>query len=269
MEDRFLDGKVIRYDMPWYRERGLVDHDSGHVRSAEFVAVAVAVRVGVVAEPFCGLDAMVVIERVIRELAERDHAAALVKRTNHEAGRVGGTGCRETLRWKPLDSRDVPNSVGTASEDAKADSFCRQGGSASGHERIPSLLKVGRHLSRQHLDIPGAEHAERRSVVSDVVQLDLLPAFVDRSAQRRRVGSVEGGGVEALAGDEDARDEISASPRNAKGRVVATRAAVGIHGGDTVRERPSTTDMTGLARACRRLRSSAGARRLPGKSTGL
>ena len=66
----------------------------GDVGAGQFVDHAVAVRVGIGSEAFGGLDAVVVIEGVFREFAQRDDGFDLVKGADDEVGWI--VGGRET-----------------------------------------------------------------------------------------------------------------------------------------------------------------------------
>jgi hypothetical protein len=104
----------------------------------------------------------------------------------------------------------------------------------AGRQAVAYRLQVGRHLSCQHLDEAGTEHADGGAVVADVAERGKAAVLVHRAAGDDAVTVIEGREIEALCRDEHAGDKVAAAARDAERRVVAAGATVGILRRDAV-----------------------------------
>src|SRR5262249_33536523 len=147
--------------------------------------------IGVEAEALGRLDAVVLVERGVAELTERDDVARLMPWTDDERRRIVRVGREQAQAPEPLDLRRVPQPRLRHRQRAVVD--------ALGDERLrlaqldgePRALQLLGHLAREHLEVAGAEHTGGRALIGGVLQRDRAPELVDGAARRQRVAAIE------------------------------------------------------------------------------
>ncbi len=80
---------------------------------------AIPTRVGACAEPLRALDAVVMVEGVVAELAKRNDPARLAERSKDQAGRVRRSVSDEARIRNTFHPRCVPTAIGQPGEDAE------------------------------------------------------------------------------------------------------------------------------------------------------
>src|SRR5439155_14097488 len=91
-KDHSFDLRITWDHTTRHLERGLPDAYRRHVGSRELVLETIAIRIRIKPETLRGLDAVMLIERVVGELANRNHIARLMPGPDDKAwGSNGGT----------------------------------------------------------------------------------------------------------------------------------------------------------------------------------
>ena len=225
--DRGAERGVSRYDPTWRLQRCLEYRDRGDLRAAQFLDEAVAVRIART-EALGRLDAVVVVHRVVGELANRHDGTDLVE------------GAHDQVRWRTgeadggqaLNSGRVVAPVRQARQAPEFDAQRLQCHAATGGQRVALRPKLGGHRACQELDVTGTEHADGPAAVADVLQQGPPAALVDGAAQRNRVVLVECRKVEALGQHENVGHDVS--PTAGKRQVVTAGAGIGVRRRDAV-----------------------------------
>ena len=66
------------------------DADGGYICPCQFVRETVAIRIRVDPESLSGLNTVMLVERVVRELSQRHDVSGLMKGADHEARGIRG-----------------------------------------------------------------------------------------------------------------------------------------------------------------------------------
>ena len=192
------------------------------------------------------------IERVVGELAQRDHVARLVPGANHQRGRVAGArwragwGAAALRLWRcpsrpSLVSVMLPKWTPLATSSLVSPCFTR----------AADALQVGGHLAGQHLQVAGAEHAGGGAQIADVLQGARLAFLAGGALGGLLVVAVERDEIEALREHEDVGDEIAAAAGNSIGRRCGSRCRNWHRDADTrLNARNPRRGCEGSARAC-------------------
>ena len=234
MLDGTFDLAVARDHLPGHRHHRLVEGDGADIRARQLVAEAIAVRIGVGPEPFGRLDAVMVIERGVSEVAQRHRIAGLMPGPQQQAGRINRRGGDQAGARQALHFADVPQPVLAAAQAAEVDALGHQHAGFAAPHAVTRALQFDGHFACQHFDVAGPEHARRVTRIADAGQRDRLAALVHGAARRRQIGPVKGGEVETLSLHEHIGREVAAAAGDAERLVVATGARVGVGAGDAV-----------------------------------
>ena len=76
------DRRIVVDDTAGHRKRRLKQCDCRDIRPSEFIHKTIAVRVDADPETFLRLDPVMVIERIVGELPQRNHVPSLMERSN-------------------------------------------------------------------------------------------------------------------------------------------------------------------------------------------
>ncbi len=123
-QNRSLDGRIIRDELPGHRKSRLPYRHCGDVGPGHLVDDAIAVRIGSDAKPLRRLDAVVLVERCVRDVSERDDASRLAPRPDQKARRARRRSDHDTRTRQPLHSAHVPGSIAPPRERAERHAFC-------------------------------------------------------------------------------------------------------------------------------------------------
>ena len=221
-----LDGGIARDHAAGHLERCLPDRHRRHVGARQLVGEAVAVGIGIASEPLGRLDAVMLVVRRVRELAQRDDVARLMPGPDDERRRARLADREEAQPAEPFDVRGIPHAIASEREPSERNPFRDERLCLAEMNRVARPLQLLGDLPRQHLEIPGTKHCGRRPEIGGALQRHARAALVDRAARRERVGRIERREVEALAENEDVRHDVAAAAGDAVRRVVAAGAGV-------------------------------------------
>src|SRR6266576_2690224 len=110
------------------------------------------------------------IERIIRKLADRNDIGSLMPGTNNKRGRMVRAGGNQAQTRQPFHVGCIPKPSRRQSQLPKMNSFCNKLLRLSPLDGVPDALQVFSDLASQHFEVPSSEKARCGSQIPDVVR---------------------------------------------------------------------------------------------------
>jgi hypothetical protein len=123
LQHRTFRGRIVGNNLPGNRKDCLKKRSGCDIGYGKLVRRAVAIGVGIQPEAFLGLHPVVLVHRVVRELAKGDHVAALGEWSNRKSWRAVWAAADEAQRADALNVGGVPCAVRIAVNRSEVDSF--------------------------------------------------------------------------------------------------------------------------------------------------
>ena len=212
--------RIFRDNPAGHGQSGLEHRDRRHIGPRQLVRKAIPIGIGIDAKTLGRLNAVVMIEGVVSELADGSHGTGLMIRKDDQAGSSRPAGF-QAGRGQSYDLGCVPGAVGIVCDDAERHVFAYQRPAPTRRCGSGDRSQIGGHLPSYHLEKTGTIHADRLPVVRGVVYRDKLPRFIHSATRRNAVVVIERQMIKALRQNEDFRHAVAAS--TCDGYIVTTR----------------------------------------------